>query len=785
MTMAHESGDSEDLSLPSDPALAALLLLESSGCGSGEAAPNVSGRGGGGSGGGERSASSSAALDDDDGAAAVGGRSLDSSHNGDAPALEAASLGKRPFKLHPPAEAPLCADCAQGDAIFFDPYCRGCRSRLHDPDTGVSQLFAVLRQWVPAVQCNILLLVNEILSRGAGVDDMDVVSGCTLLHFAARAGAATMGDPAAAGSAARLLLVRGANYYMRGLWTSMMPLHYAAYFNVPSVVSALLEHKTDVGLYVDFECADYDGATALHLACANMSYEAAKVLLEKGASLSSRDKRGRIPYDLIPNDDLEEPDSQLSRRVRQMRKLLNFFESSAAGDAPCPNYDGVHSKVTLQAARLQLGDRVNANGKAGILRFCGAVHFSPGVWAGVELDDGEGKSDGSLEGVTYFACPAGKGLFVPMTKVARAGQEPPRKRATSRHSSVDLSKGKVDVSRVTSRTDTGLHKTTRSRSNSFSQEAAADVDVGDRVTVSGYRGRGIVRYVGKMKNSSGIWYGIELDHPIGKNDGSVDGERYFTCKSQRGVFCTAIKVKRVLGSRAASNESLNSLNALHGPWKGRERHLSTGGGSQSSLDSCASSGGGARSGASSTASASRDPAAATVSSGRSIGSSSKRSSAGGTASTGAATTTSLSARKQQQQPQQQPPRHLRLEEGCSVLYSGELAIIRYIGPTDFADGVWLGLELRSAKGRHDGAVQGRRYFSCKPLYGLLVKPSRITMRGVNGARLIAECPPALSPLPGKLLPEQRQLQQAATGQRASLGRSDTAASSSAEASYGT
>lgn len=81
---------------------------------------------------------------------------------------------------------------------------------------------------------------------------------------------------------------------------------------------------------------------------------------------------------------------------------------------------------------------------------------------------------------------------------------------------------------------------------------------------------------------------------------------------------------------------------------------------------------------------------------------------------------------------------MKLHEGSQVLLtsSSEMGIIRYLGTTDFATGVWLGLELRSAKGKNDGSVGDKRYFTCKPNYGVLVRPSRVTYRGINGAKLV-------------------------------------------------
>ncbi|KAK0100652.1 hypothetical protein ONS95_007105 [Cadophora gregata] len=47
---------------------------------------------------------------------------------------------------------------------------------------------------------------------------------------------------------------------------------------------------------------------------------------------------------------------------------------------------------------------------------------------------------------------------------------------------------------------------------------------------------GVVRYVGQTEFADGDWVGVELDSFDGKNDGSVQGQRYFECEPSRGMF---------------------------------------------------------------------------------------------------------------------------------------------------------------------------------------------------------------------------------------------------------
>ncbi len=55
------------------------------------------------------------------------------------------------------------------------------------------------------------------------------------------------------------------------------------------------------------------------------------------------------------------------------------------------------------------------------------------------------------------------------------------------------------------------------------------VTIGAVVQVPSGQGKGVVRFIGNTKFRAGTWIGVELENPNGKNDGEVQGVRYFTC----------------------------------------------------------------------------------------------------------------------------------------------------------------------------------------------------------------------------------------------------------------
>lgn len=64
-----------------------------------------------------------------------------------------------------------------------------------------------------------------------------------------------------------------------------------------------------------------------------------------------------------------------------------------------------------------------------------------------------------------------------------------------------------------------------------------DLVVGARCSVArdeSFGRRGTIAYVGSASFAPGPWVGVVYDEPVGKNDGSVQGVRYFTCAPQCG-----------------------------------------------------------------------------------------------------------------------------------------------------------------------------------------------------------------------------------------------------------
>jgi len=74
-------------------------------------------------------------------------------------------------------------------------------------------------------------------------------------------------------------------------------------------------------------------------------------------------------------------------------------------------------------------------------------------------------------------------------------------------------------------------------------DLAAHMAVGNRCEVNPGGKRGEVRYIGKVPAAApGWWVGVQYDEPVGKNNGSIMGQRYFECAPKHGGFLRPDKV---------------------------------------------------------------------------------------------------------------------------------------------------------------------------------------------------------------------------------------------------
>ncbi|XP_052074552.1 CAP-Gly domain-containing linker protein 1-like isoform X7 [Mytilus californianus] len=201
-----------------------------------------------------------------------------------------------------------------------------------------------------------------------------------------------------------------------------------------------------------------------------------------------------------------------------------------------------------------------------------------------------------------------------------------------------------------------------------------DFKIGDRVWVGGSK-PGVIAFLGETQFAAGEWAGVALDKQEGKNDGSVKGIRYFQCESDRGVFARISKLSRTPGLLPMTSKMDDTLS---------ETPLKPNG-------------------------PARRPTTPSVTPSRGVFGSN----------------TSLS--RASPAPGTRPGSRPALKVGDRVFVSGsKMGTLQYIGETDFAKGEWAGVELDEKQGKNDGAVAGKRYFECKPMYGLFAPIHKVT-----------------------------------------------------------
>ena len=234
-----------------------------------------------------------------------------------------------------------------------------------------------------------------------------------------------------------------------------------------------------------------------------------------------------------------------------------------------------------------VGDRVWVDGiSPGYIQYLGEVHFGDGDWAGVVLDEPIGRNAGSVNGRRYFYCEPKRGLFTRphrLTRFPLAGKFSPdsgimaddgtilrrrtfrmrnasssptvferyRSRSSSRYTEATSGSGGSMGSPL--RRYDSLSPSPERRFSSYNSSVSYGKDpsktihttvttastildgtykpgplrLGDKVFVNSSKGLmvGKLRYMGSTSFARGQWAGVELDEPLGKNDGQVAGRR--------------------------------------------------------------------------------------------------------------------------------------------------------------------------------------------------------------------------------------------------------------------
>ncbi|KAM6981037.1 kinesin-like protein KIF13B [Aplochiton taeniatus] len=70
-----------------------------------------------------------------------------------------------------------------------------------------------------------------------------------------------------------------------------------------------------------------------------------------------------------------------------------------------------------------------------------------------------------------------------------------------------------------------------------------------------------------------------------------------------------------------------------------------------------------------------------------------------------------------------------IKGACVTVGPNKTGTVRFVGNTEFAEGVWVGVELDSPSGKNDGSIGGQHYFHCNPGYGVMVRPDRVSHQG--------------------------------------------------------
>jgi len=256
------------------------------------------------------------------------------------------------------------------------------------------------------------LFVLKLLKKGVTVNDFDLITGYSLLHYSVKAAAI---NEKAALSSIKQLISKGADPKLCTLYGRMNSLHLAAYFNLDTVAQLLLTSSSKSLVDVNSLCEGLDWGTSLHIAVKNLNKEVIQVLLQNGGNIDLLDNNDRKPLDYLPdvNDS-----SKSFQKILEIRNMLQNRKDVLLETCKDKNnevlkvgYTVIYKPKSMNQEKQQF---------KGTLRYIGKLHFDDReIWVGIELENEVGKNDGSIDNHIYFRCKKNYGIFVKPSKVIR------------------------------------------------------------------------------------------------------------------------------------------------------------------------------------------------------------------------------------------------------------------------------------------------------------------------------------------------------------------------------
>lgn len=243
--------------------------------------------------------------------------------------------------LHSPfLPAPVCKACSAKTTSVdfgFTVSCSECVGNLHsnrqvyDRKEAFGSIATCMRQW-DKTQEDIALFMDELQILGVDLTSVDAVSGMAPLHFAARSGAANIGDDERAAKVVAQLLNQGADINQRCHYASMTPLHYAALYGCPWVITELSRtrpYRSAVDL--NAVILEDHGGSSYHLAVIGGHPEVIRALLAAGADHTRVNGANHTPLEAAlahyESGAIERHDLATEEELRLIIELLKGVEN--------------------------------------------------------------------------------------------------------------------------------------------------------------------------------------------------------------------------------------------------------------------------------------------------------------------------------------------------------------------------------------------------------------------------------------------------------------------------